>query len=423
MMTVRNSAVGAVLIPLVVLIASCSDDSNPTAPSATQATTVSSSAASAGALLAGEEVDQVGIGAGVESDLDEALAAPDGSTLKAGAPTLVSPINNAVTDTLSPLLTLTNSSPNHVASAAFTYRFEVTQAGSSAIIDANSAAQGTNTTSYTVNLALEQATNYEWRARAELEGEAGPWSTTGTFTTPVLIGTPTPVSPANGATSGNFRPTFTVQNGDAPAGTTVTYQFQIDDESAAFPNPSTFTAPRSAGTQTTAQFEDALAPSTTFYWRVRGTDGTFNSDWSATQMFSTPAVNVGPRAAAASAPVPDQEAIINALAVSHAAELGDSCIEEGGSWDFMDEAIRQLRLTDTRWGYNCKRGNCNEISIDIANYFWGIGDGIDSQEVYIIDIISAVCPDGNQGPSWQDQTGATHEEGAVGVWIYPRPGE
>jgi hypothetical protein len=38
----------------------------------------------------------------------------------------------------------------------------------------------------------------------------------------------------------------------------------------------------------------------------------------------------------------------------------------------------------------------------------------------LIDIISAVCPGGNQSPAWIDQTQATADEGTVGRWIYPR---
>ena len=80
-----------------------------------------------------------------------------------------------------------------------------------------------------------------------------------------------------------------------------------------------------------------------------------------------------------------------------------------------------LRARDTRWGYNCKRGDCNDPSIDVVDYFWGIGDGQESTDVYLIDIIGAVCPDGDQSPAWIDQTDATHEEGSVGRWIFPRP--
>jgi len=440
MMTIRNIATSVVPIALVALLASCGDTSTPTAPSTTSATAVSESAPSTDQALNGVGVDlidrtdlidvkQLGHGGPIVAELDEALSAPDGTTLKVPAPTLVSPLNNAVVSSLTPLLTLANSAPRYVASATFTYRFEIFQVlggGSTTRVEAASAAQGAGTTSYRVNLQLEQATTYQWRARVEFDGAAGPWSTTATFMTPVLLGVPTPVFPINGATTQNTRPIFVVQNGDVPAGAgAVTYQFQLDDEGSSFPNPSMFNVPRSPGTRTAAQFADALAPDTIFFWRVRASAGTVTSDWSAPQTFRTPDFTAGFRTSdpppGQSLPLPDREHLINQLAVTHAAALADSCIEEGGSWDFMDAAVTALRVTDTRWGYNCKRGNCHDISIDVVDYFHGIGDGDGSTEVYLIDIISAVCPGGSQAPGWTDQTDVTAEEGAVGIWIFPRP--
>ncbi len=72
-------------------------------------------------------------------------------------------------------------------------------------------------------------------------------------------------------------------------------------------------------------------------------------------------------------------------------------------------------------GLQLQAGDCNDPSIDVVDYFWGIGDGQESTDVYLIDIISAVCPGGNQSPAWIDQTQATADEGTVGRWIYPRP--
>ena len=119
--------------------------------------------------------------------------------------------------------------------------------------------------------------------------------------------------------------------------------------------------------------------------------------------------------------LPNEEALINSIAAANPGAIANSCIEEGGSWEFMDLAVAALRARDTRWGYNCKRGDCNDPSIDVVDYFWGIGDGQESTDVYLIDIIGAVCPDGDQSPAWIDQTDATHEEGSVGRWIFPRP--
>ena len=113
--------------------------------------------------------------------------------------------------------------------------------------------------------------------------------------------------------------------------------------------------------------------------------------------------------------------MIIAVADANPGALLNSCIEEGGSWQFMDLAVAALRATDTRWGYNCKRGDCNDPSVDVVDYFYGIGDGVQSTDVYLIDIISAVCPGGNQSPSWTDQTDVTASQGTIGRWIYPRP--
>ena len=56
----------------------------------------------------------------------------------------------------------------------------------------------------------------------------------------------------------------------------------------------------------------------------------------------------------------------------------------------MDLAVAALRARDTRWGYNCKRGNCNDLSIDVVTYFYGAGDGRYSPDVYLIDIIRGI---------------------------------
>ena len=115
-------------------------------------------------------------------------------------------------------------------------------------------------------------------------------------------------------------------------------------------------------------------------------------------------------------PLPNESAVIDAVAAANPGALANSCVHEGGSWEFMDLAVEALRARDTRWGYNCKRGNCDDPSIDVVNYFYGSGNGDHSAEVYIIDIIGAVCPSGNQSPSWTNQTGT-----GLGRWIYPRP--
>jgi hypothetical protein len=292
--------------------------------------------------------------------------------------------------------------------------------------------QTAGTTRHAVSGDLGQTTTYMWRARAEVGDEKGPWSDAATFQTPTLLGVPTPVSPVEGATARSAKPVFIVRNGDIPselAGSAL-YNFQVDT-SAAFPTPSLFDATPEPGGVTTAQFQGLLETDTLYYWRVRATastsSGTVTTDWAATQSFRTPDITAGLRTPdpppGGKLPLPNEEGLIIAVAALFPAALADSCVAEGGSWDFMEAAVAALRLTDTRWGFNCKRGFCGDISEDVVDYFYGIGDGQGSTEVYLIDIISAVCPGGSQSPSWQDQTQVTEDEGTVGRWIFPRPGE
>ena len=398
-------AYGLATLTLVALMSSCGGNSNPAAPSAA--------------------------GGAVRGNVIFALEPGVNLTLKVPAPQLQSPISNVEITNLAPTLVITNAKPLYVPSADLTYRFEIyqTQAnGGMVLVHSNTTTQTPTTTSYTVNVDLEQAGDFTWRSRAQIGDENGPWSDAATFRTRTLITVdpPTPLSPANGSAVSTRKPELVVTNGAVSANAgAVSVNFQINDGPAAEGGP-IFSVSLGVNGTTTGVYADRLASETLFTWRAQATNGTITSDWSETFTFTTSATTTGgPRtpdpAPGQMLPLPDREQLINDLAASNPQALGDSCIEEGGTWEFMDEAVRLLRLEDTRWGYNCKRGNCNDPSIDVIDYFWGIGDGQESTDVYLIDIIGAVCPDGDQSPAWIDQTDVTHEEGTVGRWIFPRP--
>jgi hypothetical protein len=79
---------------------------------------------------------------------------------------------------------------------------------------------------------------------------------------------------------------------------------------------------------------------------------------------------------------------------------------------FLASVIDRLRLTDTRWGYNCKRGNCNDPSRDAIAYHWGPGPDEGSPDVYVVDIITGHCSAAAH-PGWLDVTGVG---GALAAW-------
>ena len=280
---------------------------------------------------------------------------------------------------------------------------------------------------------------FYWRVRAYAlarNGQViGPWDTTSFRTppAPVVIDVPVPVSPIGNVTTATVRPTLTARNGiSGPAGN-VNYRFEVAEDSS-FTNPvASIVVPVSGSGTTTATLTGDLQAGRAHFWRVSAANATITTSWSAPQPFRTPSAGGPPPGSplppsgpgggrtpdpppGGQLPLPDESAVINAVAAANPGALANSCVPEGGSWQFMDLAVAALRARDTRWGYNCKRGDCNDPSVDVVNYFYGSGSGDQSAEVYIIDIIGAVCPSGNQSPSWTNQTGT-----GLGRWIYPRP--
>jgi len=272
---------------------------------------------------------------------------------------------------------------------------------------------------------------FYWRVRVfatARDGQVlGPWDTTSFRTppAPIIIGTPEPVSPVGNTRTATVRPTLTARNGtiSGPAGT-VNYRFEVaEDTSFSSPVASVVVAASGSGT-TTATLGNDLEAGRSYFWRVSASNANITTSWSAPQPFRTPSSGGGGSGGrtpdpppGGQLPLPNESAVIDAVAAANPGALANSCVHEGGSWEFMDLAVEALRARDTRWGYNCKRGNCNDPSIDVVNYFYGSGNGDHSAEVYIIDIILAVCPTGSgAAPAWTNQTGK-----GAGAWIYPRP--
>jgi hypothetical protein len=121
-------------------------------------------------------------------------------------------------------------------------------------------------------------------------------------TTPTPTGAPTltkpsPDVPENGQQLDNLRPTLTVTNGTSNQTGTRTYEFQISDNTNftatgsfnvwfAITVNGTGVAEGSSGKTSYTPTQD-LQPTTLFYWRVRMTQGTTNSEWSDTRSFKS----------------------------------------------------------------------------------------------------------------------------------------
>jgi hypothetical protein len=112
-------------------------------------------------------------------------AAADGSTLKATAPSPISPVNGDQPDVL--VLTA-NASQLKFGTGVLQYQFQI-RSGSTVVYDSDSTgvsivANG-NTVSHQPSAILTADATYTWRGRAKFQGAVGPWGADATFKAPV----------------------------------------------------------------------------------------------------------------------------------------------------------------------------------------------------------------------------------------------
>ncbi len=143
-------------------------------------------------------------------------------------------------------------------------------------------------TSYRLPEPLGAGYTYYWRSRAADGANTGPYSAVSSFSVvpPVVIDPPTPVAP-NGTLTTN-KPDFRVTNGAISGTSGVVYRFEISPSADLGNITALVTATPGANGSTTMTLGE-LPYSTTFYWRVYGTDGTQQSAYSTTMSFRTPA--------------------------------------------------------------------------------------------------------------------------------------
>ena len=93
---------------------------------------------------------------------------------------------------------------------------------------------------------------------------------------------------------------------------------------------------------------------------------------------------------------PNDSDVPRAVVAQYPSVLANSCQPEGGgrgTWEFMDRTVDALRQRDGRYGYNAKRGNMNDPSLDVISFYRGADpNGFQgSSDVYIFDLISGHC--------------------------------
>lgn len=220
-------------------------------------------------------------------------------------PTLVNPIGGASVGTLTPTLTINNSTDPDGHAIVYDFQVSTSSSFSSITAQAASLAQGGGaTTAWTVNTTLTNGTTYYWRARAYDGFLYSNYSTTGSFVVGTNTAPSVPVlaSPATGSQVGTLTPTLTINNSTDAEGNSITYDFQVSTSTSFSTIAAQATGvAQGAGGQTSWIVSTNLTTGTTYHWRVRAYDGALYSSWAAYRSF-TVAVNTAPTVPALSSP-------------------------------------------------------------------------------------------------------------------------
>lgn len=251
---------------------------------------------------------------------------------------------------------------------------------------------------------------------------------------------PGTVSPADGVRAEDRRPTLVWTNAEGRYGSIgLAYDIEVS-------TPEKVVYATTVGE--TPNFGAHLIPfdldfDVMYSWRVRAHLGDLFGPWSTWATFQAPSRPVTVPSGPGGTPVlggcpaplsplapgetrkprPNDSAIVRAVVAANPSILARSCQESGGTWEFMDRSVDALRAKDGRYGYNAKRGNMNDPSLDVIAYYPGAdlnafqGNG----SVYIFDLLGGHCGP-NPTVTWNDVTDITYSSGTLGRTMYPRPG-
>jgi len=192
-------------------------------------------------------------------------------------------------DSQTPTLVVTNS--RDADADTITYGFEVyaDSAMSTLVASVSDVPEGTEgATSWTIDALLEDHTTYYWRAIATDEHGARAETASAAFAVDTANRAPTPpvISlPSSGSQVDATALDLVVENATDTEGDPLIYLFEIDTV-ATFDSPARQTSGEiSENTDTTAWQVSGLEENRHYYWRVKATDGTTESRWTAASFF------------------------------------------------------------------------------------------------------------------------------------------
>ena len=193
--------------------------------------------------------------------------------------TAVSPIDDNVVVTGLPELIINNGFD--VNNDLITYEFELYSdiSLSTLVTSSSSISEGTSTTSWTVDVSLDDNMQYFWRCRPSDPYENGSYSETSSFYVNTINQAPSQfslVSPLDDSENIGLTPTFNwMMSTDSDPGDLITYSLVYSDDSL-------FTAPTeiSSLTDTSYTITTPLLDDVIYFWKVYALDIALDTTWS-----------------------------------------------------------------------------------------------------------------------------------------------
>jgi hypothetical protein len=213
------------------------------------------------------------------------------------APKLLEPAQGfKVKESQQPLkLLIENSTSNGVRPISYSFEIATADDFATKVYARSGIPQGdSGRTSVTVD-RLDLGRAYYWRVRAEDGANASTYSSASFEVLPKpVLNPPTPMTPINGATTGNRKPELKTGDSDRNAAVGfLQYEFQIATDPAFAGVVASGVRDEGGGTTEFIPAGD-LTANNTHYWRVKSSDGETTSVWSAIQTFKTPGASAPP---------------------------------------------------------------------------------------------------------------------------------
>jgi len=226
--------------------------------------------------------------------LSPSLAGPIAG-VEISAPVLVSPAAGAKISTDSQPITLVVQNAGSSGVRPLNYLFEIAtdiNFTSKVFSQTNVAPGEGGRTSLRMTQSLQAERTYYWRVKAQDGANSGDYSAATPFDvfTPVVIGTPTPNSPADGSTVTTRQPVLEVINApvSGPAGT-IKYLFEVATDAGMSGRVVLEEVFADSRGRTSLTVPHELATSTSHFWRARAFDASRVGEWSRIVSFITPA--------------------------------------------------------------------------------------------------------------------------------------